>query len=84
MLTCIASDLTEADVGQPCICPSHPCVRPSGKEGLRLGDSGRQDKSVGEVYVGPMQGEKFAVVMFARDNDATVMLEKTDLRALMG
>jgi hypothetical protein len=59
-------------------------VRPSGKEGLRLGDSGRQDKSVGEVYVGPMQGEKFAVVMFARDNDATVMLEKTDLRASMG
>jgi hypothetical protein len=31
-----------------------------------------------------MQGEKFAVVMFARDNDATVMLEKTDLRASMG
>ena len=39
---------------------------PLGKEGLRLGDSGRLDKSVGEVYVGPMSDGKFAVVMFNR------------------
>lgn len=39
---------------------------PLGKEGLRLGDSGRLDKSVGEVYVGPMSNGKFAVVMFNR------------------
>ena len=57
---------------------------PSGKEGLRLGDSGRQDKSVGEIYVAPMQGGKFAVVMFARDKDAAMTLEETDLHALMG
>ena len=33
---------------------------------MRLGDSGRLDKSVGEVYVGPMSDGKFAVVMFNR------------------
>ena len=74
----------QAEVGQPCVCSSHPRVRPSGKEGLRLGDSGRQDKSVGEIYVGPIQGGKFAVVMFARDKDATLTLEETDLHVLMG
>jgi alpha-galactosidase len=39
---------------------------PRGQEGLRLGDSGRQDKSVGEIYVCPMEQGKFAVCMFNR------------------
>ena len=55
----------------------------SGKEGLRLGDSGRQDKSVGEIYVGPLVGGKFAVVMFSRDESTTMTLEETDLHAMI-
>ena len=46
---------------------------PLGKEGLRLGDSGRQDKSVGEIYVCPMEQDKFAVCMFNRGSHATNM-----------
>eukprot|EP01047_Picozoa_sp_COSAG01_P105071 COSAG01_NODE_34321_length_549_cov_1.797778_2_plen_56_part_01 len=36
---------------------------PLGKEGMRLGDSGRLgDRSSGEIYVGALQHGRFAVV----------------------
>jgi alpha-galactosidase len=57
---------------------------PLGKEGLRLGDSGRHDKSVGEIYVGPMARGRYAVVMFNRGgNDAAMTFEEADLHSLM-
>ena len=46
---------------------------PLGKEGLRLGDSGRQDKSIGEIFVCPLENGKFAVCMFNRGSHAVNM-----------
>ncbi len=49
---------------------------PLGKEAIRLGDSGRNDRSVGEIYVGELSGGGHAVVMFVsaiqRDNICTM------------
>lgn len=53
---------------------------PLGKEGLRLGDSGRLDRSVGEVYVGPMSKGKFAVVMFNRGERRFITVLCVDAR----
>ena len=56
---------------------------PLGREGLRLGDSGRHDKSVGEIYVGPMTHGRFAVCMFNREGgNYTMTFHESDLRAL--
>ena len=58
---------------------------PLGLEGLRLGDSGRQDKSTGEIYVGEMEHGRFAVVMFNRDwHNVTMTLQEEDLHTLGG
>lgn len=57
---------------------------PLGLEGLRLGDSGRNDKSVGEIYVGPMQGGKFVVCMFTRGRATNMTFEESDLRSQGG
>jgi hypothetical protein len=58
---------------------------PLGKEGVRLGDSGRlSDRSSGEIYVGPLEHGRFAVVMFNRNHDdAPMTLEEVDLRTLL-
>ena len=62
---------------------------PLGKEGVRLGDSGRQDKSIGEIYVGPMEHGKFAVVMFNRQSsrpgtsNVSMTFQESDLHSLM-
>ena len=56
---------------------------PLGKEGLRLGDSGREDRSVGEIYVAPMTGGRFAVCMFNREGgEYNMTFHESDLRAL--
>jgi len=53
-----------------------------GKQALRLGDSGRKDKSIGEIYVAQLAGGRFAVCMFTRGGAVPMTFEESDLRAL--
>ena len=83
----ISADLLDADEATVDILANTEVLAvsddPLGEEGLRLGDSGRGDKSVGEIYVAPMTGGRFAVCMFNRQGgNYSMTFHESDLRAL--